>query len=990
MASVKVEFELQGGDKVVTTNEKIIKQLKEQGVQYNVLEGAIEGVTQASKENTETQVQGTEEVTQSYKEFISEIKSAEKELKFLEATGQQNTKRYQELTQRVAQFKDAQEEVGRRLNANKSGADAFIGSVAGIAGGFAAAQGAIGLFGEESENVQKALLKVQSALSLAQGIEQIKDAKASFQNLATLISGNVVKAFSTLKGAIAATGIGLLIIGVGLLIANFDKLFPSAKNAEKAVNDLNTALDRLKNTQDDLRRRRLDDQKVLEAQYKTQEKSEEDLINLRIKRANEEAKQARIDRDNVNRAYENQITKANGNAKLISEIREKQAADTQKYIELENSYATQSLIFQEELAQEQERKRKERRDKALAAARVDAQRRVDILEDGIEKELEALRVRYEEEKRIARENGENIQLVTDLYNKNRLEIFNKFIKDYTEKNKEVTDAIRDANETAFETELRQNREQYSKLFDLRVTALIDEAKVRGDYDVEKIKQQINNDERINKLIEDGKKKERKIRDKYIKEYLDADIEFNKSLNKETFKSFEERKEFNDGENEQFIDALVVRYQSAILAASKYRDISEEERKNVLLGDEVAEQEKINQEAIERATKATTEYRKKLEKLLEIRFKISEGDRQINRNQLDTQIETQQKILNLNRGEVKNRQQVNREIQTLNNELRKTEIQAEIARIDLQLKLYKEDETQFKILTLQKLKLQNELSNAIKEGNEQNLTGVQKLNEFLKEYQSVINAITQALSDLNEAFNSFYDLRLAKLEAFYEKEFELLDERKQREIENYALTQEEIQNINDRYALEETALEEKKAKELKEIEKKRANDQLVFTIAQIIANQSLAIVKTIAQYGGTPIGFATAGLIGVSTAAQVAAAVNQRNIIVKYEKGGILNGFTHEQGGIYAGGVEMEGGEAVINRRSTAMFAPLLSSINQAGGGRPFTSPNLTGNLNLSPNPNTQSISQILNKMSTQRAYILSDDVQSDTARQSRIRRSSTF
>lgn len=31
-------------------------------------------------------------------------------------------------------------------------------------------------------------------------------------------------------------------------------------------------------------------------------------------------------------------------------------------------------------------------------------------------------------------------------------------------------------------------------------------------------------------------------------------------------------------------------------------------------------------------------------------------------------------------------------------------------------------------------------------------------------------------------------------------------------------------------------------------------------------------------------------------------------------------------------IEAEGGEAIINKRSTSMFTPLLSAINQAGGG----------------------------------------------------------
>lgn len=59
-----------------------------------------------------------------------------------------------------------------------------------------------------------------------------------------------------------------------------------------------------------------------------------------------------------------------------------------------------------------------------------------------------------------------------------------------------------------------------------------------------------------------------------------------------------------------------------------------------------------------------------------------------------------------------------------------------------------------------------------------------------------------------------------------------------------------------------------------------------------------------------------------------------------DSGGILNGPSHARGGIPFSvggriGFEAEGGEAIINKRSTAMYRRELSAINQAGGGRSF-------------------------------------------------------
>jgi hypothetical protein len=64
-------------------------------------------------------------------------------------------------------------------------------------------------------------------------------------------------------------------------------------------------------------------------------------------------------------------------------------------------------------------------------------------------------------------------------------------------------------------------------------------------------------------------------------------------------------------------------------------------------------------------------------------------------------------------------------------------------------------------------------------------------------------------------------------------------------------------------------------------------------------------------------------------------------IVEYGSGGLFNGPSHKDGGI-KGKVkssgkmfEVEGGEAIINKKSTEMFKPILSSINEVGGGVKF-------------------------------------------------------
>jgi len=124
----------------------------------------------------------------------------------------------------VAKLKDQIQEARETADLFDPGKkfQAFSGVLQTTAAGYAGLQGAVGLFGTESAELEKQLLKVQSALALSQGLDSLLEARDSFKTLGAIVRTNVVSAFSTLKGAIIATGIGALVVGVGLLIANFE------------------------------------------------------------------------------------------------------------------------------------------------------------------------------------------------------------------------------------------------------------------------------------------------------------------------------------------------------------------------------------------------------------------------------------------------------------------------------------------------------------------------------------------------------------------------------------------------------------------------------------------------------------------------------------------------------------------------------------------------------------------------------------------------
>ena len=138
---------------------------------------------------------------------------------------------------------------------------------------------------------------------------------------------------------------------------------------------------------------------------------------------------------------------------------------------------------------------------------------------------------------------------------------------------------------------------------------------------------------------------------------------------------------------------------------------------------------------------------------------------------------------------------------------------------------------------------------------------------------------------------------------------------------------------------------KKDTELKEAEEKLNNEfakkEKNLARAQAIINGALAVTKAYAQTG--QLATFVVPMIIASTVAQLAVIESQQfakgGVIEEFGGGGMVQGKSHAQGGekFAVGGrvVELEGGEAVINKRSTAMFGSQLSAMNAAGGGVKF-------------------------------------------------------
>jgi len=136
--------------------------------------------------------------------------------------------------------------------------NALSGSIGGVLNGFQAYEGAMGLIGVESESLQKTLLKVQSAMALSQGIQGALEARDKFIALGSVVKDAFAK-MTTASKAFMVGGIGLLITGVGLLVANWESVsqaLGAATDAQrlnsKVIAEATTAISKEVNAADTL------------------------------------------------------------------------------------------------------------------------------------------------------------------------------------------------------------------------------------------------------------------------------------------------------------------------------------------------------------------------------------------------------------------------------------------------------------------------------------------------------------------------------------------------------------------------------------------------------------------------------------------------------------------------------------------------------------------------------------------------------------------
>ena len=251
------------------------------------------------------------EIQDNSKSLKSQYKEAVQELQKVSAQYGETSAQAIKAAKSAAELKDQMEFSKDLIKGFNPDAkfDSLSRSIGGVMDGFQAFEGALGMVGVESEDLQKTMLKVQSAMALSQGIQGLMEAKDSFKQLGAV----AMNALKGIRGALAATGIGLFLVALGTVVAYWDDIKEAVSGVSEEQEQLNAKTEaNLKASEEKLST--LDKQDNI---LKLQGKTEKQILQYKIEELGTAIKIAEVNIENQKATKIAQVEAAKRNRDIL-------------------------------------------------------------------------------------------------------------------------------------------------------------------------------------------------------------------------------------------------------------------------------------------------------------------------------------------------------------------------------------------------------------------------------------------------------------------------------------------------------------------------------------------------------------------------------------------------------------------------------------------------------------------------------------------------
>ena len=397
----------------ITANEKSIASLKKSVSAYNAMNGAGN-------------------------KLAMQIRAIREQLAQMEMSGDTSSQAFIDMSIQAAKLQDQMGDTARQiqiLSSDTKNLDAAMSVGSGVAGAFNVATSAAALLGGESEELQQAFLKVQAAMAIMNGVQQVantlnKDSvanvvlrtamqklfnKAKQQETAqtikataasgadavakgaqTAATGAATTATWSLNAALLANPVMLIVAGIAALAAGLAVFIGRSKKAKEEQRDFNGTMERTKELLKDTKDSSDYAAKLAEAEGKSWQEVAKIEENGLMKQRNIAV-----------RAYNDMVRKKNAANGKISEEEQKlldeMKAQWQQYDEDIEKHRQDVHIREiaeqtkrnDELLQKQREYAQRRREEIQEAERQLADVRIALMQDGSDKEIAKINLDFD-------------------------------------------------------------------------------------------------------------------------------------------------------------------------------------------------------------------------------------------------------------------------------------------------------------------------------------------------------------------------------------------------------------------------------------------------------------------------------------------------------------------------------------------------------------------------------------------------------------------